>query len=181
MATNHISPKRVPLQCRPCIVCGCEFSSSQPRAVVCGSKCSEIRAERLRSPHRLKPMQCRECNTIFVPKYGNKRRTFCCQACGDKHSRRISKAKRKAKQRGLSSEAVNPLLVFERDGWRCQLCWCSTPRRLRGKMVDRAPELDHIIPLAIGGEHSYRNTQCACRACNIAKGARPLGQMRLIA
>lgn len=54
------------------------------------------------------------------------------------------------------------------------------PRKLRGSLDDRAPESDHILPVSVGGEHSYRNTQCACRACNAANSNKPMGQMLLI-
>jgi hypothetical protein len=46
-------------------------------------------------------------------------------------------------------------------------------------MVDTAPELDHIIPLASGGAHVWDNVQCTCRKCNGEKGAEVLGQLRL--
>lgn len=96
-------------------------------------------------------------------------------------TRAAARKARKLKLRGVAVEAVNPLKVLERDAWRCQLCGVSTPKKLRGTYEDRAPEVDHIIPLAQGGEHSYRNTQCACRRCNITKGGKALGQLRLVA
>jgi 5-methylcytosine-specific restriction endonuclease McrA len=83
--------------------------------------------------------------------------------------------------RGATVELVDPIKVFERDGWRCQLCMRKTPARLRGSYDPRAPELDHIVPISKGGAHSYINTQCACRECNGKKLDRPLGQLRLIA
>ncbi|AKR55715.1 hypothetical protein XM25_07875 [Devosia sp. H5989] len=86
---------------------------------------------------------------------------------------------RKLRERVQEVEAVNPLLVFERDRWTCKLCGRKTPKRLRGTVKPDAPELDHIVPLALGGEHSYRNTQCACRQCNSAKGATAMGQTLL--
>ncbi|CAN7187248.1 HNH endonuclease [Acidovorax sp. LjRoot117] len=84
------------------------------------------------------------------------------------------------KERTQSVEAVNPIKVFDRDKWRCQLCNRKTPKAKRGSYDDDAPELDHIVPLSKGGAHSYLNTQCACRACNSKKSDRPLGQMLLI-
>jgi 5-methylcytosine-specific restriction endonuclease McrA len=90
---------------------------------------------------------------------------------------------RKALSRGKvdGAERFDPLEVLARDGWRCHICGVSTPKRLRGTFDDRAPELDHIIPLAAGGEHTRLNTACACRKCNIAKSNKPLGQLRLVA
>ncbi len=94
------------------------------------------------------------------------------QAYGNTHRRR-------AKRFGCDFEPVNPLYVFERDRWRCKLCGVSTPRSLRGSIDDRAPELDHIVPLSIGGAHTAANLQCACRSCNGKKGATALGQLNL--
>jgi len=119
---------------------------------------------------RIRPAQrCDECASV------EKRRL-------KKHvpTRRAYKSRRRALERGLNAERFDPFEVFERDGWRCHLCRCKTPQRLRGSMDDRAPELDHIVPLAAGGEHSRRNTACACRKCNQTKGAEPRGQLRLI-
>jgi 5-methylcytosine-specific restriction endonuclease McrA len=95
--------------------------------------------------------------------------------------RRAAKAKRRAVERGIAAERFDPFEIFNRDGWRCHICGVKTPKRLRGTFEDNAPELDHIIPLAAGGEHSRRNTACSCRKCNRIKGATPLGQMRLVA
>src|SRR5690606_4317446 len=104
-----------------------------------------------------------ECGIMFVPEYGNKRRHFHSDECLRKHGQRIGKATRRSRQKTSTVERVDPYAVFGRDGWRCKLCGCRTPKRLRGTTDDRAPELDHIVPLAHGGEHSYANTQCLCR------------------
>ncbi len=61
--------------------------------------------------------------------------------------------------------------VFERDGWVCGIC---------GQLIDpvlkwpepRSASLDHVLPLAAGGEHTRANTQAAHLICNIRKGAR---------
>lgn len=146
------------------------------------------------------PRKCDECRR-YQPKPKMVRLCSCgaeifgtaakrsCQTCRRRKDRatqqakhgRVKKHRHRARKYGVAYEAVDPLKVFDRDGWRCQLCGVKTPKRLRGKMVDQAPELDHIIPMSVGGEHSYLNTQCACRKCNGLKGARPLGQMRLVA
>lgn len=95
--------------------------------------------------------------------------------------KRAERARRKALHRVAKVETFDPIEVLERDRWRCHLCGVRTPKRLRGTYSDCAPELDHIIPLSVGGEHSRMNTACACRKCNIAKASRPLGQLRLAA
>ncbi len=122
---------------------------------------------------------CRNCSSSFVaPRTkGNHRRS--CDSCliAAKASHKV---RRKARMDGAYAENVNPFRVFDRDKWRCQLCGIRTPKALRGTYNDVAPELDHIIPLSLGGPHSYINTQCACRRCNGRKRARPMGQMLLV-
>lgn len=81
------------------------------------------------------------------------------------------------------AETVYRRRVFERDGWRCQLCGKKTDRNATVPSPN-APVLDHIIPLACGGDHSYVNTQTAHFSCNSLKGSGVLGdaeQLRLIA
>ncbi len=169
-----------------CSICHSTFVPKGRHHKVCSDGC---RAEHSRQVSRAinqargdvdkSPRHCRECDQVFSPAYGDKHRTYCSKACGRKAGRRVSRLRRKAKQRSVQVEPVNPMRVFERDGWRCQLCGRKTPRSLRGSLSDRAPELDHILPLGKGGSHEYRNTQCACRLCNAAKKDKPLGQTLL--
>jgi 5-methylcytosine-specific restriction endonuclease McrA len=58
--------------------------------------------------------------------------------------------------------------------WRCHICGALTLKQMRGTTHLLAPEIDHVVPLARGGEHTYANTACAHRRCNQAKGARLL-------
>jgi 5-methylcytosine-specific restriction endonuclease McrA len=130
----------------------------------------------------------RPCADCDKPLGCTNRRSVVCEFCRRKRdraapSRRADKAYRKALQRGKISgaERFDPLEVLARDGWRCHICGINTPKRFRGTFHKQAPELDHIVPLALGGSHTRLNTACACRACNGKKGAQALGQLRLVA
>jgi 5-methylcytosine-specific restriction endonuclease McrA len=80
----------------------------------------------------------------------------------------------------MSGERINRLVIFERDGWRCQLCGKRTDRTKVHPHPD-APVLDHIVPLSVGGPHEPSNVQCAHSRCNGLKGARAANdQLRLI-
>lgn len=92
-------------------------------------------------------------------------------------SRRADKARRKAMDRGVLADRIDPIKVFERDKWMCHLCGCKTDARLRGSYLDNAPELDHVIPLSKGGTHTWGNVRCACRSCNGKKSNRLIGQL----
>ena len=100
--------------------------------------------------------------------------------CSDRALGRIAKATRRARLRGVvGGDRIDPITILDRDKWRCQKCGIKTPRGLRGTINDNAPEVDHLIPLSLGGEHKETNLQCLCRKCNQGKGATAWGQMRL--
>lgn len=114
---------------------------------------------------------CDECGCSFCPVYGSSNATLCmvCKEARAKAQKSAARMLRKAKERAAKVETVNPYRVFERDGWLCRLCGVPTPKAKRGTYEPDAPELDHVVPLSKGGDHSYANTQCACRRCNGAK------------
>lgn len=100
--------------------------------------------------------------------------------CSDRCQRAAARALRRARERGAFVERVVRRKIFERDGWRCQIC-----RRLvfRSKVVPhpRAPTIDHIVPLAAGGSHEPANAQTACFECNSRKSDGAANdQLRLI-
>jgi len=169
-----------------CVICGKQFKGKTKQQKYCSDEC---RKEKKRQDARKyaeakrklvnKQVKCKECGKEFVPEYGNKRREFCSKLCFKRYNRRIGKAVRRARIKGRPYEMFDPVEIFERDKWRCQLCGRKTPKPLRGTTDDCAPELDHIIPLALGGSHTRANVQCLCRRCNQEKGATVLGQLRL--
>lgn len=59
---------------------------------------------------------------------------------------------------------VTPALrvrVFRRDGNRCRYC----------RSCDGPFELDHVVPVSMGGSSRMSNLVVACRRCNQRKGA----------
>lgn len=122
---------------------------------------------------------CKECGCA----YEGKGRSSLCNTCYDKHQktfRRIQRVRRKAFERNVKSENVNPIKVFERDNWTCKLCGIKTPKSKRGLNELNSPELDHIIPISKGGPHVYTNVQCLCRSCNMKKSDKLIGQLILM-
>lgn len=163
-----------------CSQCGSRFTGVSLASNVCSTEC-ERRKYVAANDNKVDrtPRPCAECGVMFSPVYGVKNRKFCSDDCGDRSARRTTHRKRRAKLRNVTVESVNPTNVFDRDGWRCQFCKVKTPRKLRGTYAPNAPELDHIVPLSCGGEHSYINTQCLCRSCNALKSNNIVGQLRL--
>lgn len=59
--------------------------------------------------------------------------------------------------------------VFKRDGFRCLYCGLGPPS------VNL--EVDHIIPVKLGGYSEVANYATSCEDCNAGKKARPLDQL----
>lgn len=171
-----------------CSQCGVRFTTKNLSAKCCSNSCrrkNDAIKSRIYSAANdnvdRSARPCLECGLIFSTSYGDKRSVYCSQACSSRNARRRKRKKERARLRRVHVETVDPIKVFERDGWRCQICKAPTPRNLRGTYNDRAPELDHVMPLSLGGAHSYMNTQCACRKCNAAKSDTPPDQPSLFA
>ena len=90
---------------------------------------------------------------------------------------RKDKPVKRARRAGVYTERIVPSVIFERDGWRCRVCRCKTPKELQGSAAPNAPTPDHIIPLKLGGPHTKANTRCLCRSCNGRKWANYEGQL----
>lgn len=167
-----------------CQQCSKRFVSKTIKPATCSDECrkglnnSKERKRNLANKV-IATTSCKNCKKLFVAEYGDKRKIFCSSVCSISYSRRIGKAKRRAVERSIEAENIDPFEVFDRDKWKCCLCGIKTPRTMRGSYDDTAPELDHIIPLSKGGEHKYSNVQCACRRCNQMKGDKELGQLLL--
>lgn len=73
----------------------------------------------------------------------------------------------------LMSVEYDPLVtieaLIERDGSAC--AYCENAVEYVGGFATRAT-VDHVIPVAQGGAHTFSNTVVACGPCNSAKNSR---------
>lgn len=67
-------------------------------------------------------------------------------------------------QRKISRRAL-----FARDGWRCVYCGTNG-----GRLT-----LDHVVPRSRGGESIWENVVTSCAPCNLKKGDRLPGEVRM--
>lgn len=98
-------------------------------------------------------------------------------SCSDECSAILKKAKamrnggghrKRAKHYGgVWNPGITALSVFQESRWICQICLGPVdPRESTGLWM---PTLDHIIPMARGGDHSRENLQLAHMICNAYK------------
>lgn len=117
---------------------------------------------------------CKHCGTSFVKVKPNGREPSICESCRTAQRRLAQKKERRARRarlRGAECGDVDPLVVFERDGWLCGIRGIPTDPTAKVPNFF-TPTIDHILPLARGGEHSYENVQCAHFICNSYEGAK---------
>lgn len=144
-----------------------------------------VQARAEREARTWRDCKCVECGAPFSTRISNQ---VCCSSeeCRRRHNSKTSAAwtlrkyhsdpefrdrwlarthARRADKLGLGSLRVTLSYLLERDGWQCGIC----QTRIR---TYRDASLDHIVPLADGGEHVLANVQAAHRRCNYSKGAR---------
>lgn len=77
---------------------------------------------------------------------------------------------RRAKEWGADAERIDALVLAERDAWICGICHKAIDPTLtypnRGYR-----SIDHVTPLSMGGDHTYKNTRIAHWYCNVKRGA----------
>lgn len=75
----------------------------------------------------------------------------------------------RARKRGAFVEHIQPQVVYDRDKGVCGIC-----QRPVSKSV---MSIDHVIPLARGGAHSYANVQLAHKRCNSKKHTKTMAEL----
>lgn len=184
-----------------CPVCGESYRLNYGGQRTCSRKCGQhLRrggppaGRRKREPDACPVWirDCTECGKVFVGRRSNAK--TCSADCRTKRNRRVSldwmnanyqqmrprivatAHARRARVAAQHVEDVDPQVVYERDGWCCGLCHKQVLRNPRYPRDPDMASLDHVVPIAEGGEHSYANTRCTHLRCNLARGARGGGE-----
>lgn len=106
-------------------------------------------------------------STLWTPAYAARSVKLRRSSASDAAHRRRERLRRAT----VPGPRIDPLDVYARDGWVCQLCRSSIDPTLRHP-DPRSASLDHLIPLAVGGLHETANCQASHLVCNLRKGAR---------
>lgn len=123
---------------------------------------------------------CKNCGKEFCQNAtGYNSSQYCSEACQVRWNGRRQRDKRV--KRMLTGEHDNDITLeklYQRDVGKCYLCgivcdWNDGIDKdgtfIAGKCY---PSIDHVIPLAKGGRHTWENIRLACRECNSRKGPR---------
>lgn len=85
-------------------------------------------------------------------------------------------ARRRALKLSAFVEDVSLDVVIEIHGASCVVCKSGIDLSLRHPHP-MSKSLEHVIPLARGGEHSYENCAPSHLRCNLSKGVKPLNEV----
>jgi hypothetical protein len=168
----------VPMYCRECV---------EYRIRMTASRIFSVEGRRQRKVYSY-------CIMCLAPKYVTQREANAHSACGKCGSRLgplLKKARgpwaglpdierrrnnghiRRVRLRHGITGRVSVSQVAGRDGWRCHVCT---------KRVTRSTwSVDHLVPIAKGGSHTYENVALAHRNCNSRRHTNGIAQLRLLA
>lgn len=168
---------------RTCIVCDSTWMTQRKDAKYCTLACRDAAPKPKRTWTRQQKARrrataasrgtrgtrwisgpCHRCGSQFAAKASRSLPRWCSQQCADldKHD------KRKAMIRKAFVEDVRRYVVFERDNWTCHICKEPIDAGIAWPDPNSAT-VDHVFPLARGGEHSMANVRAAHFRCNLIK------------
>lgn len=119
---------------------------------------------------------CTTCDEVF-PRAVHHAKSTMCRSC----TIRARRAKDKARRRGATTcgEAFTVQEIGERDGWLCHLCGDPVVNR-EYNFGSLDPTIDHLVPVADGGEHTRANVKLAHMICNAKRQTGGNVQLQLI-
>jgi hypothetical protein len=178
-AAREAAPSPAPPPPRTCLECGVLVSSARVR--VCSAPCRRARKQRYdRAYNQGRPRRdpgCERCGAA-TPAPGRKRCDPCLAQTRGARKRR-ERVRRRALERAVVHDNYTLAEIAQRDRYRCGLC------RTRVAMTQvvphpRSPTIDHVLPLAVGGQDVRANVQLAHFSCNVAKRDKGTQQLALI-
>lgn len=145
---------------KPCDLCSVPFLINQYSQRFCSYKCGYTSHNKKNQEHKKSQKRavdfCLRCNSSLSHK--KKHAIYCSKTCKSMDHT----AKHRAKSRTLST--ARRAEIYCRDNKKCYMC----NRTLTIEQI----ELDHIIPIFMGGSSDPSNIATSCRQCNRSKGTK---------
>jgi 5-methylcytosine-specific restriction endonuclease McrA len=147
------------MPCRGCGTMRAVASKDRARVEAAGGPlCHECR--RVNRPEPVAKV-CDQCGQP-TDRVGNQNGRFCIDCAADRYCNRDHALdfRRKCGGSDLTTVVVR---AMKASALRCPLCECVMVDR---GMTPRSKELDHLIPICVGGRHTRANARIICRRCN---------------
>lgn len=120
--------------------------------------------------------KCKFCGSEFEPRTRLAR--FCTDICEREYraeSKREARRSRKYRERSRgirydrASRGPSLSSIWRKFQGHCIYCGIAVDRQLGERSQPNTATVDHVLPLARGGEHTDANVVLACHRCNSAK------------
>ena len=153
-----------------CVQCNTGRCVLNNRCGACKVRISDGSLQKIQKiVERLLQQTCNDCGA-YAGYYQHR-----CQQCRERKQQEDKQKKRQHKnyrQRcrkyGVKFDpSVTLGAILSRDKGRCAYCNCKVRRK--DTNWQRMASIDHVIPLAAGGSHTFDNCVLACMQCNTAK------------
>lgn len=167
---GSIPPKRWPscmIYVRDCACCGKLFTGRTLKSSWCSQSCYD-RTYNLRCrPPRFQPGDWR-CQSCDAPVADGRQKCNDCLVLSIRQAKQRKRRAERARMRGIRRESYTLEEIAQRDRFRCGLC---RKRVAMTKTVPhpKAPTIDHVVPVACGGDDTRANVQLAHFSCNARK------------
>ena len=180
---SHLKNKRLStlITRKPCLVCLNPIPVGRHK--FCSDDCQHFNSMLFNLPKNVLPKKCEECgNTALIVQ------RFCSKKCcikafrrteTYKENRRAHSRRRRARKKNARTETVYLEIIAKRDKYKCHICRKRVNMNLEVAQQHSAT-MDHLIPLSLGGDHSYANIRLAHRSCNSKKGNRAVNEQLLL-
>jgi 5-methylcytosine-specific restriction endonuclease McrA len=167
---------------RECRWCFSSFTTQNLTTFTCSEPCAK--AQRLhwrthRAPDRCHLRLCLDCGGIVPGFSPSTNRCNPCQFNVEKARRNFAEARRAQAYRE-GDKGIWWQSLGDRDGWACHLCGRPVTKRPGTSERRRAAVVDHLVPIAEGGTHTWDNVAIAHWDCNQKRGATGAAQLRLV-
>jgi 5-methylcytosine-specific restriction endonuclease McrA len=124
----------------------------------------------------------------LFPEYANNFDDFFCRNCWKEicqesvtksnpevqFEKQIKSEMRRAVAYKNGERGIHWTTLGERDNWICHLCQCQVEKIAGTAKFLMGASVDHVIPIAKNGLHSWQNVKLAHLLCNMQKGAKVL-------
>lgn len=117
--------------------------------------------------------RCEDCDMAYKR---DARKAWHASPAGEAARHRL-RALRRSSIEDISADLITIRALADRDAWMCHLCGdpVRNVRHRRGMPRMDGPTIDHVVPLARGGAHTWDNVALAHFICNSRRGAKPIG------
>jgi hypothetical protein len=120
---------------------------------------------------------CHSCGMGFVGRGRSAR--YCSPGCANREKNHKADRRKRMRLKQVHRTPYARVDIYRRDGWRCHLCGGRVRRDVH-YLHPEAPTIDHLVPVARGGDDVPSNVMCAHRSCNSKRGTGGTVQLLLI-